>query len=242
MQLECEMCHAPLRAENVRFDLALAKCHACNAVYDLSGRKALGSAASPGPALKRSLTRPKAALPDRLHVEELGHHTVFSWRWFKAQHVFMAFFCLFWDGMLAVMYSQMLSKGTTPLFALLFPLLHVGAGVFITYMTLTGFLNSTRIEVSRGELTIHHGPLPWPGNRTLSGRALAQLYSQEVRGNKGGLSYSLFALDKQGQKVKLLSGIEDKDQVLYLEQALERRLGIEDQPVDGELAQRVDVA
>ena len=38
MQLSCEVCHSPLRAEDVRLDLAVAKCHACNAVYDLSGR------------------------------------------------------------------------------------------------------------------------------------------------------------------------------------------------------------
>lgn len=75
-----------------------------------------------------------------------------------------------------------------------------------------------------------------PGSRTLPGRELTQLYGQEIRGNKGRVSYSLFALDKQGRKEKLLSNLDDKDQVLYLEQALERRLGIEDSPVDGELA------
>jgi hypothetical protein len=39
MQLSCEVCHTPLRAEDVRLDLAVAKCFSCNAVYDLSGRK-----------------------------------------------------------------------------------------------------------------------------------------------------------------------------------------------------------
>ncbi len=42
MQLTCEVCHSALRAEDVRLDLAVAKCHSCNAVYDLSGRKGAG--------------------------------------------------------------------------------------------------------------------------------------------------------------------------------------------------------
>lgn len=240
MQLDCEVCHAPLRAEDVRFDLSLAKCHACNAVYDLAGRKARGRDPAPASS-ERRLTRARAALPTKIQVEEYGQSTVLSWRWFKAQHLFMAFFCVFWDGFLVVWYGTLLRSEHAPLVAALFPLLHVGAGVFLTYSTLAGFLNTTRIEVSRSELTIRHGPLPWLGNRTLPGRELTQLYGQEVRGNKGSLSYSLFALDKQGRKVKLLSGLDDKDQVLYLEQALERRLGIEDSPVDGELAQRTEL-
>jgi hypothetical protein len=242
MQLQCEVCHSPLRAEDVRFDLSLAKCHACNAVYDLAGRKARGLAPAPA-SRERRPTRARAALPAKLQVEEDGQRTVLSWRWFKLQHILMAVFCVFWIGFLVVWYSLLLfAKGDALLAPMLFPLLHVGAGVAITYATLAGFLNTTRVEVSRGELTIHHGPLPWPGSRTMPGRELSQLYGQEVRGSKGSVSYSLFALDKQGRKVKLLSGFDDKDQVLYLEQALERRLGIEDSPVDGELAQRTEVA
>ena len=61
-----------LRAEDVRLDLAVAKCHSCNAVYDLSGRKARGVTVQPEakPAL-----RPKAALPPKFQVEEDGMAT-----------------------------------------------------------------------------------------------------------------------------------------------------------------------
>jgi hypothetical protein len=241
MQLECEACHSPLRAEDVRFDLALAKCHACDAVYDLSGRKARGLAPAPASGEPRRM-RPKAALPERFQVEEDGQSTVLSWRWFRVRHVFMAFFCLFWDGSLAMMYSRMLAQEDPSLTGLLFPLLHVGAGMFLTYSTLAGFVNRTRIEASRSELRIQHGPLPWPGNRAWASREITQLYGMEVKDSERSTTYRLLALDRQGRKVKLLSGLEDKDQVLYLEQALERRLGIEDGPVDGELATREQVA
>ena len=67
---------------------------------------------------------------------------------------------------------------------------------------------------------------------------------EQVRTNKGQktFTYNLFALDRKGRKVKLITGLMEKDQVLYLEQALERRLGIEDAPVDGGLATRTSAA
>jgi hypothetical protein len=110
---------------------------------------------------------------------------------------------------------------------------------------LMGFLNRTTIEVSRNQLTIRHGPLPGPGNRDVLGRQFTQLYGEEiVKTNKGSKSYTydLIALDREGRKIKLLSDLTERDQVLYLEQTLERRLGIEDEPVDGEVATRTSAA
>jgi hypothetical protein len=242
MQLSCEVCATPLRTEDVRRDLALARCFSCNAVYGLWGRKARGFI----PHGREHLTRGKAVLPTRFQVEEDGQSTRISWRWFSWKYLFLAFFCVFWDGFILVWYSLVFfAKSATPvtLAMFLFPLLHVALGVYFTYMTLAGFLNSTRLSVSRDALTIHHGPLPWPGSRTLSGRELSQLYGQEIpvkdkSGRRKDTLYSLFALDRTGRKVQLLTGLEEKDQVLYLEQALERRLGIEDSPVDGEVATR----
>lgn len=242
MQLHCEVCRSPLRAEDVRLDIAVAKCHACNAVYDLSGRKARGLEV---PASRPKLQRAKAALPARFEVEDDGTTTRISWRWFTLRTLALAAFCVFWDGFLIVWYGAALSSPKTPVMAVLFPLLHVGAGAGLTYTVLTGFINRTRVEVNRALLTIRHGPLPWVGNRVLPGRSLAQLYGEEVTSksrNGTSVTYSLFALDREGRKVKLLSGLEEKDQVLYLEQTLERRLGIEDVPVDGEVATRTQVA
>ncbi len=234
MQISCEVCRSPLRAEDVRLDIAVAKCHSCNAVYDLSGRKSRGLSVPAAPI------RPKASLPQRFRVEEDGVSTRITWRWFNPIiHIFLAFFCVVWDGFLFTWYGLTLSSEEVPLIALLFPLAHVAAGVGLTYYTLAGFVNRTTVDVSRNHLTIRHGPLPWPGNKELPGRQLTQLYGEEhTRTNKGQTTttYHLLAVDRAGQKMKLLTGLEDKEQVLYLEQALERRLGIEDAPVAGEVA------
>jgi hypothetical protein len=242
MQLSCEVCHAPLRSEDVRLDLAVAKCHACNAVYDLSGRKARGLAAA-APEKPR-LVRAKAPLPSRFQVEDRDGATRITWRWFTPVHLFLIFFCIAWDGFLLMWYGIALTA-EAPLIAIVFPVAHVAAGVGLTYYTLTGLVNRTTVEVSRNQLTIRHHPLPWWGNREVTGRQFTQLYGEEIaKTNKGSTTYSynLIALDREGRKVKLLSGLTEKDQVLYLEQALERRLGIEDAPVDGEVASRTHAA
>jgi hypothetical protein len=243
MQLSCEVCHAPLRPEDVRLDIAVAKCHSCNAVYDLSGRKARGLPASS--QARPKLTRAKAPLPSKFKVEDDGGATRITWRWFNPlQHIFMLFFCIAWDGFLVMWYGIAFAAGG-PLIMKIFPLVHVAVGVGLTYSTITGFLNRTTVEVSRTRLTIRHGPLPWVGNRDVPGRQFTQLYGEETaKTNKGSTTYTydLIALDREGRKIKLLSGLTEKDQVLYLEQTLERRLGIEDEPVAGEVAARTSAA
>ena len=230
MRLDCPSCQTPLRARDVRVDLALATCHACGEVHDLSERKASASTAP------TKLPRPRIKLPRSVQLELSDAGARISWRWWSFKSLFMAFFCLAWDGFLLMWYGIALNAKNAPVVMLVFPLLHVAVGVGLTYATLAGFLNRTRLEVSRDLLTIRHGPLPWGGNQTLSGRQLKQLYVEEVtRTNKNStqVSYNVTALDRQGQKVKLLAGLEDKDHALFLEQELERHLGIEDAPVRG---------
>jgi hypothetical protein len=98
-----------------------------------------------------------------------------------------------------------------------------------------GFVNRTRISIESGDLIVRHGPLPWPGNRTIPTDDLTQLYCEEHIGSKGSRSYSLNAMTKSAKKkISLLARLPDADQVLYLEQLLEQRLGLVDVPVAGE--------
>lgn len=247
MQLECEACHSPLRAEDVNFDLALAKCHTCNAVYDLSARRGLGHSPAPAPTASKPApreqvpTRARVTLPQRFHMAEDEQRTVIAWRTFDGMDRFLlVFFSALWNVPLLMLYRHLIATGAS-LTSLLLPLLFVGPGLFILYMTLVSFVNHTRIEVSRDKLTIHCGPLPWTENHTLSGKELAQLYVHAPANSTNTTGHSLLALDKQGRKVQLLTGL-DKEQVRYLEQALERQLGIEDSPVEGEMPRRSEDA
>jgi hypothetical protein len=181
-------------------------------------------------------TRPQVALPKDFRLEQDGQRTTVSWRWFKWNSLILVVFSALFTGYLVLEHSRL------HIFELL---THIPMTGFLIYVTLMSMLNTSRLEVSGGELRIQHGPFPFwniTRDRTVSGREISQLYGQEMRGSKGKITYSLFALDSEGRKHELAFWLEDKNQVLYLEQTLERLLGLEDKPVEGEAAPRGKVA
>lgn len=101
-----------------------------------------------------------------------------------------------------------------------------------------GGLRLTRITATRDALTVHVRLLGSTRKHLrLERRDLVQLYGQAHAGFLGE-RYRLCALTRRGRRVILVSGFPHKEPVLYLEQTLERRLGIEDSWVKGELAER----
>lgn len=190
-----------------------------------------------------------APMPERITREVLPSGLRLSYRWLSPAAYFLVFFCVFWNGFLVAWYAGATagldwSKGFGAALAgpqammLLFPLIHVAVGVGLTYYTVCCFVNRTVIDVSPREISVRIGPLPWRGNRTVAPTQVAQIYREEVvRHTKNGqsISYHVSAALKDGKKLKLLSGLSAADQALYLEQEIERHLGIRDQPVAGEM-------
>jgi hypothetical protein len=106
-------------------------------------------------------------------------------------------------------------------------LLIAGAGV---YFMLVFLLNRSRLRVTAAGLDVRHGPLPWPGGRFYPREDLLQLF---VRIRSGRYTdYSLCALTPAGE-VKLLGNFARPQELRELECELERRLGVEDEPVPG---------
>jgi hypothetical protein len=108
----------------------------------------------------------------------------------------------------------------------------------LTYSVLTGFLNRTVVEVSDLILTIRHGPLPWWGNRELPRSQIEQLFCERTwartNQNQCGPQYQLYATMGEGKKLRLLGGFRYLGEARFLEQQIERRLGIKPQAVVGE--------
>jgi hypothetical protein len=141
-------------------------------------------------------------------------HAVFERRWFHVKYVFLLAFCAGWFALLAIM---TLAPRPSPAVAI----------------ALCGFVNRTRVAIERGVLTIRHGPLPWPGDRSVPIPSIAQLSTEERR-SRSGAFYCLSALTKSGEKVVLLDGVPEAEQVLFLEHALAQRLAMVDAPATGE--------
>ena len=175
-------------------------------------------------------------LPDKLALYHRGSTIEIVRTWFGTRVVMATVFAVFWDGFLLVWYVAAIGNKDT--IAILFPLLHVVVGVGITYWAAAGWVNRTQIVVGIGKITVRHGPLPWAGNLELQVGNVKQLYSNEKRSQSDGstsTAYEVHAITQYGRTIKLVRGLETSQQALYIEQEIEKYLGIEDVPVKGEI-------
>ena len=79
---------------------------------------------------------------------------------------------------------------------------------------------------------MRHRPLFFPGT-TLNPALLEQLYCKEkIQHNRRTTTctYELHALTQDGTHKKLVGGLDEVDQALFLEQQIEAYLGIQDRP------------
>lgn len=225
--VRCPSCGTHIRGEDMNLAQMAARCATCDALIDLRGQAG-------GPASAGAAPMP-VPLPGGIRVESNARELRLVRRWFSPVYIMTAVFSVVWCGFLVMWYS-MAADG--PLIMLLFPVLHVAVGVGMVYTTIAGFLNTTTITVDRGRLSVRHAPVPWKGNRELAASSLEQLYCQEhVSNGRNGttVTYSVQAIDKAGRKVKLVSGLSDRDQALFIEQQVEGYLGITDRRVASEM-------
>lgn len=173
-------------------------------------------------------------LPDKLERRRTDAGMEIVRRWFGFHILFLTAFACMWDAFLVYWYSIALTKGD--LGEILFPLVHVAAGVGITYYVACGWVNRTHVVFNPQRITIRHKPLPWLGNREINAQNLKQLYSKVTYANNGrSVHYSVHALTKDGRNVEILGGLDNGEQALYIEQEIENYLGIKDAPVRGEI-------
>jgi hypothetical protein len=103
---------------------------------------------------------------------------------------------------------------------------------FITlYFALVALLNTATIDISRGRLMVEQGPIPSARRRDIDSTTVQQgcVIRRESRHT---FSYKLYALTRGGPHKHLVT-VDDGQLALYLEQEIERSLGMEDQVVRG---------
>jgi len=178
-------------------------------------------------------------IPEKLEVEETPREITIKYRWFQPVAFFLVFFCFFWDGFLVFFYSMMFAGDGTPIFAMLFPLLHVAVGIGLTWYTISLFVNKTYIVITKHDLSIQHKPLPmffFKKNVQLDRAEVQQVYIKEVESRgKNGVSYSydLLYLDKNSRSKKILNE-SDSEIAMYIRRKIEKYFGIESKPIEGE--------
>lgn len=229
MQIRCTECGRTIPAADINLDLVLAKCSHCDNVFSFADKFGLP------PSDKPTVEQPKG-----IHVENWGTDLTITYRWYDHSTWLLVLFCLFWDGVLVAIYSAMISQLLSGkfdfglAFGLLFPLIHVAVGLGLTYTCAAMFLNRTTIRISRGDLHVSHGPLPYGWAVTLLAADVQQLYCvRKEHRNKNSTSYTydLNALLRSGVSQTLVKNISRYERARFLEQQIEQHLVIDDQRV-----------
>ncbi len=227
-EIQCKNCGAPLERSDMAWELGVAKCSHCGSIF---GLEKFDSSVQATP-----IVRHPVPMPDGITIEHPDGGLKITYRWFNVTYAFMLVFAIFWNVFTWGWQGVSLVAGNLLFSA--FGLFHVVIGLFLLYYGLAGILNRTLVGVHQDRLIIHHEPLPWPGSKQLPATAIEQLYSKEkIHHSKNGISitYEVSALTRDKTKEKLVGRLKELEQALYIEQEIERHLGIRDQPVRGEV-------
>lgn len=191
----------------------------------------------------RSFNLAGVPIPSRFEVNYTDEELVIFHKWWSFKYIGLALFCVAWFAFLGYVFT--INKSAI---LFVFAALQAAIGVFLAYYTAAGFVNSTIITVTLQELTISHGPMWWPGGQTLQTETIEQLYCKEVErrntktdseGNRTEsihYSYELYSLNTNNRSVKLISGLDEPEEALFMERVIEDFLGIEEAPVLGEMS------
>ena len=176
-------------------------------------------------------------LPEKMSFTNHGTYIEFVRKWFGSKFVFLTGFVFIWNGFLYAFYGE-IAGDNAELFVYLFPLIHVGVGLGLTYYVIAGWLNRTYVFADKQRIEVRHRPIPWIGARKIEALDLKQLYVKEKvsrSNNSSSHSYEVRAVTNSGKNIKILGGLEDQEQALFIEQEIEKHLKIKNAPVRGEV-------
>jgi hypothetical protein len=170
-----------------------------------------------------------------VEMDAAGLHILHDWR--HPAGLVVVPFSLIWAGMLYWLISSDVGRGDLVLGTLI-PVMHSVFGLGMAYMLLTKLFNHSRITVTADRVQVSHGPLPWPGACSILTSHIDQLFCKEIRRttNHGlSLRYEVWADMTDGTQSRLVHVGLSAEQALFIEQQLEKALGIQDREMPGEL-------
>ena len=246
-ELKCRSCGAPLRASDIDRRFAIVHCSHCDSVYDLTGVRADAddvddeSAGSLGGARPRTApasrrARPAAAKPSGVTIERGTRSVRIRWKWYSHGAVFCL--CASVSFIVIALLLSDLPSVDEPGDAFV-PLLLLSAGAAATYTFLAGVINRTDITADEAALRVRHGPLPFGFALTVDASSIEQFFVSES-----------FAVSRNGERIpgyfvnvvlrnntvkRVSRRLRVVEHAVYLEQELERALGVRDRSVAGEV-------
>ncbi len=228
MQLNCPSCAAAILADDMDLPSATAKCRSCQSLFSFREQM---------PSPPAALAREQVGLPERFSVDSAGGGLHIAFSKDRGSSSFMIVFLVFWFGFLIMWNVITISLGIY--FMSAFSLIHVFAGLFFAHRTAATIFNTTDLRVDRTRLSVKSGPVPVGGALELPSSSVDQLFcTRKEHSNKGRRwnTYNVVAKTRDGREQTVLAGLETDRQALFIEQQIEKYLGIQDKAMPGELA------
>jgi hypothetical protein len=178
------------------------------------------------------VTQPKA-----ISLKQELNALVFEYSRRGPKAISMVLFTLFWNGFMVVWFTIALSEGQTAM--ALFGVFHAGVGLWLAYSTAVLLFNKTSLRIDSSQLSVRDGPLPYGKPRCLNTAELTQCYVKAPRpirrkNQTVNTGYDLVARLNDGSTQVLIENLPELDQARYLEQEIEKTLGLSDRHVSGE--------
>lgn len=221
---KCPKCGAPLEEKDLLPEEGSVRCEYCGAL------SVVERPVEPTPE------RAALPLPDRFRVETGSDGVVLIDAWKTPMHFAFA------AGGLVCFAAPFVAAAAAGAagggFLLAAELFMACPALLMVYYGVAGLLNETRVRAERRLLRVSIGPVPWPGSKTIPVDEVRQLYSRVTMTvtDAGGTRRicGVFVRARGGKDVRLVGGLDPK-QALFVEQQVERALGIKDERVRGEL-------
>jgi hypothetical protein len=220
--VHCSSCQAVIAPANIDRQRELATCGQCGRLIDLRQQPAAPGVAPDSSGQPRA--RASVMLPDGMSVTTTATEVVIRRRWLRPKHWFLL---LLFASAAAYVGHLWATVGASAwlVVATLF-------AVSFNYNLLSMFVNGTAVIAGAHGVQVQHGPLPSPFafKAAVKKSEIEQLYSA-----KHGALFSVQAKVKSGETLRLVAPLITAEQALFIEQQLERTLGLVDFAVEGEL-------
>lgn len=232
MLLNCPHCQAPIPGAEINIPKNIAKCTECGQVFRISD-------AFEAPFNNEYKTR--LMLPDGIEVVP-GLQLDIKLKWRKISRVISYFFIGMMFTFIPLISSLLVfsSPESIPFFVPLIMALFLLIGVYFLFKAISFLLNTTYLSVTAFELRSEHRPINFLGWKNLQfpREQVAQLYVEryeESRTNdRPDYAFNIMVFLKNRQIVKLIGGLKSPQVAFYLEHQIEKYLGLEDRPMEGE--------
>jgi hypothetical protein len=184
------------------------------------------------PAVARFEPEP-IARPPLFTVEEEGKRLLVSWPHDYSRGVFALVGLPFVIG--AIWFEVLLPTPSLQNFGVAFALSALPLGLMWDPLILT--FNRMRLEVTGGGFKLSSGPVPNPHGKAFIARAeVTQLYPFKYYRRKEKITlYGVRAIYRDGTRGDLVTALRSPEEALWLEQAIEQKLDLRDQYVEGQV-------